>query len=114
MGWVDQAFEDALAYGRGTPALWNAMRDSIALATAQFNDRTEGLGAGVPRVFDTKDCIARGKFCFRVLKLTDNAQAEVFLEEDARALMVAEAKPEPRLVCHYRLTKDRSKSSSLQ
>lgn len=102
MGWVDQAFEDYLAYERGTPALWNAMRDSIAQATADFNDRTGGLPGG-PKGFDTTDCRARSKFCFRVINLTDNSQAEVFLDEEARSLMVAEGTAEPRLVCHYRL-----------
>jgi len=104
MGWVEQAFQDRLAYGQSLPTLWNEVRDSIGQSVVEFNGRTEGSGLSIA----VKDCAARGKFCIRVLKVPDQSFVELFLDEDMRCFKISQAGSESKNVCGYELTPDKA------
>jgi hypothetical protein len=103
MGWVEQEFIDEQTYRQGVPALWDAIRDSIGLAVAEFNERLDGL-----QKITAADCTARGRWCRRISK-ADGSNIEIFFDEADRTLRTSTNSAEqPSLVCSYRLKKDRS------
>ena len=57
--------------------------------------------------FSAKDCLAQGKYCVRVVKLSDNSSVEVFLDEEAKVLKLSGLDTEPTIICAYRLTEAR-------
>src|SRR5580700_7445231 len=102
MGWVEKRFTEELAYTNGIEALWNAVRDSVAVAVQEFNKRTN---AGVIR----NDCRARGQYCIRVAKGGPKfSSIEIFLDEEERWVKASvPSEPETvQRVCGYRLKKD--------